>query len=161
VVPGSPIKFEVPLMYDNKAHAVDYGGEVFLNWDAVPRWRISPGYSYLHATLRLDPTSQGTLGYDLASGFPQNMLQIRSRVDLSRAIQFDQSLYYIATPPTSTIPGHVRLDLRLARRLGESAEVSVVGQNLLRLRNAEYGDSFTVLATQQVRSVYGKITWRF
>ena len=34
-----------------------------------------------------------------------------------------------------SIPGHTRLDLRLARRLGESAEISLVGQNLLRPRS--------------------------
>jgi iron complex outermembrane receptor protein len=161
VIPGSPIQFQIPMLYDNKAHAVDYGGDVSLNWKATSRWRMILGYSYLHATLRQDPSSQGMASSQLANGFPQNMLQIRSLLNLSRKMEFDQSLYYTARLPGSSIPGHARLDLRLARRLGESAEISVVGQNLLRPRAAEYGDSFGIVGTLVKRSVYGKITWSF
>ena len=96
-----------------------------------------------------------------ATGFPQNMFQIRSSLNLSRRTEFDQSLYYTARLPGGSIPGHARLDLRLARRLGESAVISLVGQNLLRPRSTEYGDSYSIVGTQSVRSVYGQITWRF
>jgi hypothetical protein len=51
--------------------------------------------------------------------------------------------------------------VRLARRIGESAEISVVGQNLLQPRALEYGNSDGIVGTESVRSVYGKITWRF
>ena len=42
-LPGSPLIIEIPFLYDNQAHAVDYGGELSLTWKAAPRWRISPG----------------------------------------------------------------------------------------------------------------------
>ncbi len=161
IIPGSPMEFEIPMLYDNKAHAVDYGGELSLNWAVNSRWRITPGYSYLHATIRQDPSSQGLAGYAIATDFPQNMLQIRSQLNLGRKVEFDQSLYYTARLPGGSIPGHTRLDLRLARRISESAELSLVGQNLLRPRTIEYGDSFGIIGTQSVRSVYGQITWRF
>ena len=161
IIPGSPVQFIIPLLYDNKASAVTYGGEVSLRWNATSRWRISPGYSYLHATLRQDPTSQGQAAFGLSTGFPQNMFQIRSSLNLSRRTEFDQSLYYTARLPGGTIPGHARLDLRLARRLGESAEISLVGQSLLRARTTEYGDANAVIGTQSVRRVYGQISWRF
>ena len=149
------------MLYDNKARAIDYGGELSLNWTVNPRWRITPAYSYLHATIRQDPSSLGITADKLATGFPQNMFQIRSQVNLSPNLEFDQSLYYTARLPGATIPGHSRLDLRLARRLGKSSEISLVGQNLLRPRTLEYGDSVGVIGTQSVRSVYGSITWRF
>ena len=76
-------------------------------------------------------------------------------------MEFDQSIYYTARLPGGSIPGHARLDLRLARRIGESMEISLVGQNLLRPRTLEYGDSSGVLGTDAVRSVYAKIAWRF
>jgi iron complex outermembrane receptor protein len=161
VIPGSPLRFEIPLLYDNKAHAVDYGGEVSLNWNATSRWRISPGYSYLHATVRQDPSSHGLASSAIATDFPQNMLEVRSLVNLSRNTEFDQSLYYTARLPGATLPGHARLDLRLAHQIGESMEISAVGQNLLRPRSTEYGDSIGLIGTQSLRSVYGKITWRF
>lgn len=161
IIPGSPLQILIPMLYDNKAHAVDYGGELSLNWSATSRWRLSPGYSYLHATIHQDPTSQGLASFALANSFPQNMFQVRSQLNLTRKVQFDQSVYYTARLPGGGIPGHARLDLRLARRIGESAEVSLVGQNLLRPRSMEFGDSNSVIGTQVVRSVYGKITWRF
>ncbi len=161
VIPGLPVRFEIPMLFDSKSHAVDWGGEVSLNLEMTSRWRISPGYSYLHAAIRQDPSSQGFASYSVATGFPEHISQIRSMVNLSRNTEFDQSLYYTARLPGSSIPGHARLDLRMARRLGESTEISVVGQNLLRPRAAEYGDSWGIIGTQAVRSVYGKITWRF
>jgi len=161
IIPGTPLELLIPLQYDSKDHAVDYGGEVALNWSVKSRWRITPSYSYLHATLRQDPASQGPATYPLAIDFPQNLFQVRSQFNLSRKMQFDQALYYTARLPGGTIPGHTRLDLRWSRRLGETTELSVVGQNVLRPRTLEYGDSYSVLGTQSVRSVYAKISWRF
>jgi iron complex outermembrane receptor protein len=161
ILPGSPLRLEIPMLFDNKAHAVTYGGELSLNWNATPRWRISPGYSYLHATIRQDPSSHGLAAVGVSDCFPQNMFQIRSSLNLSPRTEFDQSLYYTARLPGGSIPGHARLDLRFGRRLGDKTEISLVGQNLLRPRSAEYGDSYAVIGTQSVRSVYAQITWRF
>jgi iron complex outermembrane receptor protein len=161
VIPGSPVQLVIPMLYDTKAHAVTYGGEVSLRWNATSRWRISPGYSYLHATIRQDPSSRGLAAYGLTDGFPRDMFQIRSSLNLGRKTEFDQSLYYTARLPGGSIPGHARLDLRLARHFGERAEISLMGQNLLRPRSMEYGDSYSIIGTQSVRSVYGQITWRF
>jgi len=160
-LPGPPLVIEIPLLYENKAHAETYGGEMSVTWKAASRWRISPGYSYLHAAMRFDPNFQGQATSALSTDFPGNMVQIRSLFNLSRHMEFDQSIYYTARLPGGSIPGHARLDLRLARRIGESMEISLVGQNLLRPRTLEYGDSSGVLGTDAVRSVYSKITWRF
>ncbi|MEO8657034.1 MAG: TonB-dependent receptor [Bryobacteraceae bacterium] len=161
VIPGSPLRYEVPLLNENMASGTTYGGEVSLNGRVNSRWRIRPGYSYLHATLHQDPASQGLPSATIATGFPQNLLTIRSSVNLSARTEFDQSLYYTARLPGGSIPGHARLDLKLGRRLGDSAEISLVGQNLLRPRTLEFGDSQNVIGTQVVRSVYGQILWRF
>jgi iron complex outermembrane receptor protein len=160
-IPGSPLVIEIPELYKNEGHAMTYGGELALTWKASSRWRIAPGYSYLHAVLRQDPTSIGQATANLSTDFPQNTVQIRSLLTLSRNVEFDQSLYYTARLPGGSIPGHARLDLRLAKRIGERTEISVVGQNLLQARTLEYGDSAGVIGTESVRSVYGKITWRF
>ena len=161
IVPGSPMQYLIPLRYENQARGVTSGGEIALSWNATSRWRIRPAYSYLHANLRTDPGSQGVTEFAIKDAFPQNMVQIRSQVNLTRRTEFDQSLYYTARLPGSSIAGHARLDLRLARRLGESTEISVVGQNLLRPRSVEYGDAYAVVGTQSVRSVYAKLVWRF
>ncbi|MCU1235544.1 MAG: hypothetical protein JWP63_3511 [Candidatus Solibacter sp.] len=161
IVPGSPTRIEVPLVYANKARAVTYGGEISLNWRPFSRLRIRPGYSYLHATLRRDADSRGLTEDVLSTGFPQNIFELRSSLNLPGRTEFDQALYYTARLPGGSIPGHARLDLRLGRRLGESTEVSIVGQNLLRNRTTEYGDSFNIIGAQVLRSIFGQVTWRF
>ena len=161
IIPGSPVQLEIPMRWENKASAVTYGGELSLNWNVTSRWRVRPGYAYLHATIHQDPSSHGQPLTNIATAFPQSMPQIRSSLNLWRRTEFDQSLYYTARLPGSSIPGHARLDLRFARRLGESAEVSLVGQNLLRPRATEYGDALWIIGTQAVRSVYLQTAWRF
>ncbi len=37
IVPGSSTQFEIPMLYDNKAHATTYGGEASLNWTVGSR----------------------------------------------------------------------------------------------------------------------------
>jgi hypothetical protein len=59
------------------------------------------------------------------------------------------------------IPSYWRLDSRVARRLGESAEVSLVGQNLLQPRFLEFGGQFGVVGTEFPRSVFGRVEFRF
>jgi len=160
-IPGSPLVIEIPELYKNEGHAMTHGGELAVTWKVSSRWRIAPGYSYLHAVLRQDPTSIGQATATLSADFPQNTAQVRSLLTFSRNVEFDQSLYYTARLPGGSIPGHARLDLRLAKRIGGKTEISVVGQNLLRARTLEYGNSAGVIGTESVRSVYGKISWRF
>ncbi len=161
VIPGSPLVIEIPEVYENEAQARTYGGELALTWKASSRWRLVPGYSYLHALVRQDPASTGLTTATLSTDFPQNTFQVRSLLTLPWKVEFDQSLYYTARLPGGVVPGHARVDIRLARRFGERTEISVVGQNLLRPRSLEYGDSTGVIGTESVRSVFGKITWRF
>jgi iron complex outermembrane receptor protein len=160
-IPGLPFIIQIPVLYENESHALDYGGELSLNWKASSRWKISPGYSYLHASIRQDPTTQGQNTANVVTDFPRSMFQIRSLFNLSRNTEFDQSLYYTARLPGGNIPGHARLDVRLARRIGESMEISIVGQNLLRPQTLEYGDASGIVGAQSIRSVYGVVKWHF
>lgn len=160
-IPGSPVRLVIPLRYENKTSAVTYGGKLSLRWNATSRWRIRLGYSYLHAASRQDPSSHGLPAISISTGFPRSMFKMRSSVNLTRRTEFDQSLYNTSRLPGGSIPGHARLDLRLARRLGRSAEISLVAQTLLRKRSTEYGASYGIIGAQSVRSVYGQITWRF
>ena len=56
---------------------------------------------------------------------------------------------------------YTRLDSRLAWHLGESLELSLVGQNLLRSRHFEFGNIDEFIATRPERAVLGRISWSF
>ena len=161
LLPGVQSIIEVPLLYENLSSALDYGGEVALTWNATPRWRIVPNYSFLHMNVRVDPQSQDTTSIGAAICAPTHMAGVRSLVDLTRKVEFDQWLSWTGRLPGTGVAGYARLDARIARRFGESVEISLGGENLLRPGTVQFGDFNRVVSTAIQRSVYGKIQWTF
>jgi iron complex outermembrane receptor protein len=156
-----PVRVLVPNVYGNLGRSTNYGAEASLTWIASSRWRLAPGYSWLHANPGLEPGSTDVLSRALVLDSPQHTFQIRSTVNIARGLEWGQTLYWVARRPDGSTPSHARLDSRLAWRLGERTEISLVGQNLLRPGFVEFSDTFEIAATQAQRSVFGKITWTF
>jgi iron complex outermembrane recepter protein len=164
IVPGPTLEFEIPITNGNKGHAKDYGGEMSLNWAVNSRWRISPGYSLVHIDYWLDPSSADTTSRSAAADTPRNMVRMRSSINLSPRLEWDQSVSWSEAFADGQVPGHTRLDSRLAWKAGESVELSLTGQNLLRREFAEFGGAIvggTVAGSPVQRSLIGKIAWRF
>ena len=151
----------LPLIFDNKQHANDYGIEMFANWSVSSRWKLSPGFSTLRMNLELDPSSRDTITERINGDSPARRFQIRSSLKLPHNLDWDSSLYFVAATPEGDIPRHTRVDTRLGWRLAESVEISLVGQNLLRPLRYESQDAFQVHSTQVRRSAYAQILWRF
>ena len=60
------------------------------------------------------------------------------------------------------VDSYITADARLAWRLTDRIEVSIVGQNLLDPGHLEYQPEFiSTVPTEIERSVYGKILWRY
>jgi iron complex outermembrane receptor protein len=158
---GQFLEILQPFLYSNKGHARDYGGEASLNWTVNPRWKLTAGYALLHMNIALDPSSRDPWTAGQAKDTPRNSFEVQSYWTVSRRLSFDQSLHYDARMPGGDAASHARLDARLAWRLGESTELSLVGQNLLRERFQEFVDDNEILGTEVQRSAYLKFTWRF
>ena len=131
------------------------------HWIAASNWKLSPTYSFQRLRVHFDPASRaattlGTFGND-----PEHTFQLRSHWDVTRKTAFDQLVSWTSGLSFSTLPGHTRLDVRLGRRVGESVEIGVAGQNLLRPGTMEYLDVARLIATQARRSVHGEVVWRF
>jgi iron complex outermembrane receptor protein len=157
----APPHLVLPSDFDYNARASNYGGEIFLTWNATSRWRIVPGYSLLHMKVVRDPVSQDSQVELTPGNSPKHQFQIRSLLNLRRNLDWDSSLSYIGRLDSLGIPSYTRLDTRLAWRIGEFVELSVAGQNLLSPRHREFVDTTGINPTQVERSVFGKITWRF
>jgi len=135
-----------------------YGLEFYANWNLTNHWRISPGYSYLHMDIAGIPaqlyTSPGTS--------PNHQFQVRSLLDLPHHLEWDNTVGYVSKLAIGNIPQYARLDSRLGWRVGEAVELSVVGQNLLAPRHAEFFNPvYPLNYTLVERSVFAKVTWRF
>jgi iron complex outermembrane receptor protein len=160
VSPGPP-HLVFPSIFEYRAHARDYGAEFFANWNVTSHWRLSPGVTLLNMSVTRDRGSQDS-SVEQTPGFsPRRQFQVRSMLDLTHKWQWDQTIGYVSALPAGNILAYVRLDTRLGWRLGESLEFSVVGQNLLRPRHAEFPDTLEYDHTLLERSVFGKILWHF
>jgi iron complex outermembrane receptor protein len=160
----SPSYTVLPFLFSDNAHAHNYGAEVFANWNVTRRWRISPGYNYIQMHVAGDLSSQDPNAGEIANESPKHQFQIRSFLNLTRRLEWDGAVYQVGRlkdggyGPT---PSYTRLDSRLGWRLGESLNLSIVGQNLLSPAHAEYHDAFSILHSLAARSFFAKITWRF
>jgi iron complex outermembrane receptor protein len=148
----------LPSTFVNGARARGYGAEFSGTWNVTKAWRISPGYSYFHfhlggAAASVNPPP-GTA--------PNHQFQLRSLLDLTHRLQWDNTFAYVDKLSAGNIPAYARLDTRLGWRAGEFFEFSLVGQNLLSPRHAEFSDTFYPLNRTLVeRSIFAKVTWRF
>jgi iron complex outermembrane receptor protein len=159
--PGPP-HVVLPLLFEFVTRAHTYGAEAFATWTVNSRWRIRPSLSAIH--LATSNTNGATDVSEGADNTPQLQAQIRSSIDLTRHLDWDVAVWHVGRlrdGGDGPVPSYNRVDTRLAWRLGESAELSVVGQNLLKPLHAELHNVFEVRRTLVERSVFAKLTWRF
>jgi iron complex outermembrane receptor protein len=147
----------LPELFVNGPSARTYGAEFSANWSLTDHWRISPGYSYFHISVVGDSSSLAIP----AGASPNHQFQVRSLLDLPHHLEWDNTLGYVGKLAVGNIPAYARVDSRIAWRVGEFVELSVVGQNLLTPRHAEFADTQSLDHTLVERSVFGKVTWRF
>jgi iron complex outermembrane receptor protein len=160
MTPGAP-HLVIPLYLGNAARARSYGAEVFANWDVTNWWRVSPGVSLLKMNMLQDQNSQAASLQGVTGDTPQRQFDLRSSIKLRRNLDWDTSVYFVGRLAQVGIPAYTRVDTRLGWRIGEAIELSLVGQNLLTPRHAEFGNAYVVDHTQVERSVLAKLTWRF
>ena len=155
------VSMMLPLVFRNLGNALNYGGEVAVNWKISPRWRISPTYSLQHVDYRPDPASQDSISASLVRDTPQHMAGVRSFVNLSRRVEWDQAVYWTGRTANGDIPSRARLDTRLSWRPRESVEISLTGQNLARPTSVETDAAFCIVPTQAERRLFARVTWSF
>jgi iron complex outermembrane recepter protein len=158
---GGPL-LTLPLQFANLGHARDYGVELFGHWKINRHWEISPGYSLLRMKTGTAPASGDTFLALAPGSSPQHQPQIRSQVNLRKNVEWDSSAKYVSALPSLHVSGYLRVDARLGWRLGESFEISLIGQDLTRGRHLEFVDlSGLFIPTEVSRSVFTRFTWRF
>jgi iron complex outermembrane receptor protein len=159
LTPGPP-HLVLPATWSNAGRAQDFGAELSGSWDVTSRWRISPGFSFLHMNVHPEPAS--SVSADPSRGTsPRHQAQLRSSVKLGRRLEWDSSAYFVGVLTSGPVPAYTRLDTRLGWTMGEYMYVSVGGQNLLTPHHFEFVNGFRVNPTDVERSIVAKLTWRF
>ncbi len=158
---GSPyILNEVaPLHYGTVR---SYGGEAVLEWRPTKALRFSGSYSHNSIEKTQRASSLDLVGDRLEGESPKNLGLLRSLWSVTPAVQFDTTLRYVDSRPSSGISSYVDGDVRLGWSFAPKAEVSLVGQNLFENYHQENVSSGIFLIPADVsRGGYIKVTVEF
>jgi iron complex outermembrane receptor protein len=169
---------EIPgaVEYANAASAQSYGGELSLNWQATPDWRLSASYSYLAVDAQNprdnfaeDFTPQYELSY-IERSSPRNQFQIHSYQNLTDRLQLNASLYFVddlktvnegVTGGFQDVPDYVRLDVNLRWAITANMSLTVGVQNALQTHHIESGSVNGQVAPSEVpRTVFADWTMK-
>jgi iron complex outermembrane recepter protein len=160
--PG-PARLVIPLTFGNLMYGTTEGAELAGSLKLTDRWTLAPGYAFLEMHLHTEPSSQDTTSpFTYQGSNPQHQIQLRSHVELFHNLSWDANGYFVSALPAEQVPSYTRIDTQLSWQFGETARLSVVGQNLLRDHHFESLDVLTLVNPALIkRSVYAKLTWRF
>ncbi|MDQ2840253.1 MAG: TonB-dependent receptor [Acidobacteriota bacterium] len=156
-----PLHIVIPSTPENKLNGNTYGLEMSATINVSRRWKLSPVYSWLRMNLSQEAGSNDPNPQIIQGNGPEHQFQVRSYLNLSHHFDFDTSLAYVGALPDQHVTSYSRLDARLARKLGESVELSLVGQNLLDNQRLEFNANDASMSTWVKRSVYAKLSFRF
>jgi iron complex outermembrane receptor protein len=149
-----------PFVTENNVEGRIYGAEFEATWQATDRWRLMAGSTLLEEDLHVKP---GRVDRNSGRGEtfdPKRQFQVRSSLNLPRAIEFDLWARYVGPLENlgrgfDSVPDYLTLDTRLGWSPIPNLDLAIVGQNLLDKEHVEFGSHLIQ------RSVYVKATWRF
>jgi iron complex outermembrane receptor protein len=148
-----------PIALANGLKGKSYGAELTADYRVNERWRLQAGYTELRSHSEpkpgsLDRTSSRSVALD-----PKHQALLRSSLDLAGNVQCDLALRFVGPIAAQSVPDYTELDLRLGWHPTTALDLSLVGQNLLHDRHAEFGAAATRREIE--RSVYARVVWAF
>lgn len=137
------------------------GGELTATWTPARHWRLQASYAREDADLRAEPGSTLPESPMWFWRTPRNTLDIRSGWDITRRWSIDATVYWVSRIPDYPVPDYTRVDLRIARRIGEGGEISAGARNLFDRAHLEFISEDYIVSSLVPRDVYAKVMWRF
>jgi iron complex outermembrane recepter protein len=135
------------------------GLEAWARWRPLPRWRLQAGLVAQRQRLELrrggvDAGGRASLGND-----PEHWGSLRSMLELSNRWSWDLALRRVGARELPAVPAYTALDTRLAFHAADGVELSLLVNNALDRRHAEWG-----VVTNRVeleREVSLRLSWRY
>jgi iron complex outermembrane receptor protein len=159
---GSPTPTDVvvPFVAYNRMSGGTWGVEPYVDWKALPKWRLFGSYSYLQMNIHKNSDSSDPT-MDLPNGTnPEHQFYFRSSLDLPKHFEQDLVVRHVTQLPSLNVPGYSSLDGGIRWRPVPSLEVSFYGENWLNSRHTEFAPDFVnTLPTVVGRSFNVGITW--
>jgi iron complex outermembrane receptor protein len=159
--------FVFPVGIANDYGGTAYGGEISGRWNPFLPWSAVISYAYFRGNFNSKTEGLGSLVGSAAEPFkwialgqgPRHQVFGGMSWDLPRNLQLDMDLRWVGE--LTNVASYGEMDLRFGWYFGESAELAIVGQNLLHDTHQEFGQEVFEVPTLAQRAVYGKLTWEF
>jgi iron complex outermembrane recepter protein len=148
----------LPVVIANGLAGSSYGAELAADYRLADWWRVQSGYNALHIRLEPKPGSTDTTLTSRESHSPNHQSFLRQSWDLPRRLQADVGFRHVGRIADQAVPAFIEVDARLAWQTSPTLECSLVGQNLLHRRHAEFGVPATRKEVE--RGVYVRLAWR-
>jgi iron complex outermembrane receptor protein len=156
-----------PLFHENNLEAHTYGVELSGNYQLQKNWRLHLGYTFIKEKVRVKPGKSDFNNALNETADPAHQVSFRSSTDLPRNFELDSAFRWVDSfvfnnsSAPAAVPDYFELDVRLGWRATKNLQLSLVGQNLLHDHHLEYVIANPNPREEIVRSVYGKVTWKF
>ena len=133
------------------------GLEMWGNYQASPRWRLTAGLLALHESLKLKAGSNDAGAPGITGRNPAHTAQLRSTFNLADDKELELALRKVGALSHPEVPGYAALDARFGWRVRKGMELSLIGQNL----NGSHGEYGQVATRTEVgRSLGVKLVWQ-
>ncbi len=148
-----------PVVIANGQDGESFGAEVTAEYSLTSAWRLRAGYTELRIHVWPNPGSTDTTRGATENHTPDRQFFLRSSIDLAAHWRLDAGIRAIDAIANQRVPAYAELNARLTYQPAAHLDLSIVGQNLLHGRHAEFGAPATRLEIE--RGVYGLVEWRF
>jgi iron complex outermembrane receptor protein len=149
------------LVIGNGQDGESFGAELTAEYWLANRWRVRVGYTELRVHVWPNPGSTDPSRGATESQAPDRQVFLQSSVDLPAHLRFDAGFRAIDDISNGQVPAYAELNAKLTWQPTSKLDLSLVGQNLLHRRHAEFGAPASPSRRDIQRGVYGAFEWRF
>lgn len=161
-LPRPPPPIVISTHAANLMKGSTHGGEVAINAQVTPTWRLRTSYSLLKMDLSVVAGSTDTSAPVLEGRSPRHQATLWSQHEFGRRTTLDWIVRAVDRLPALSIPPVLELDVRLAWRPAEPWEIALVGQNLLSPHHPEFVSSNVIIPRAEVsRRMYLEVRYGY
>jgi iron complex outermembrane receptor protein len=158
----APPHVVVASRYDNLLDANTAGVEIAGHWTPRALWRLDGSYSAFRVTPHVNPASRDAAAANVDGHTPNHQWQLHSSTWVGSRLQFNGSMYYTGRLRVLQVPDYTRVDAGAEIKLTNQLSTTMLGQNLLQSRHAEFtGAGIGLVPSLVQRSGRVGLRWRF
>jgi iron complex outermembrane receptor protein len=170
IAPGAPTAPEgddprpvVAFDVNNDAYGRSYGFELAGTWRASRHVRLRGSYSRLELRTALDPGAPANSSPEAADGLDaEQSATAWLTLDLPAGLELDVLGRHVGELRARGVPSYTTADVRVGWRWRNRLELSLIGQDLLEERHAEFPTIAFIPDNRFIgRRGYAKAVWRF